>query len=232
MAKPSNEFYDTDRLTVWLIKLLYMMLALTLVSLVSTIFELRLLDAIEQGNFASEEEMNAAADANDGRQGVIGILEVLSFVIVGILSLTWIYRSAHNAHVHARHMDYTSGSAVWWYFIPIASLWKPYGAMKEIFAESEKQAGVTSGSYSALLGVWWAAWLATTIASNALLRMSLRADDIDELRAVDKLAIFVGVVDLIALSMFLLMVKRLSALQERVRENPPAPQPAMPGANW
>lgn len=232
MAKPSDEFYDTERHTAWLTNLLYMGLMLALVSVVSDVFELRLLDAIEQGNFPSEEEMTAAATANDRRQHALAIFQLLYFVGVGVLALTWIYRSAHNARVHARHMNCTPASAVGWYFVPIAMLWKPYGAMKEIFAESEKQAGIPDNANSMLLGVWWAAWLIMALASNVLLRLSLHADEIDEFRAMDNLSILVGVVNLVATGAFIFMVKRLSALQEQVRERPPAPQPAMPGAGW
>jgi hypothetical protein len=104
--------------------------------------------------------------------------------------------------------------------------------MKEIFAESGNQAGHPGGANATLLGVWWAAWLVTGIASHVLFRMTLHADEIDEFRAVDNLSIFVGVMDLVATGAFILMVKRLSALQEQVCESPPAPQPVIPGADW
>lgn len=231
-AKPPNEFYDTDRLTAWLTNLLYMGLLITAVSMVSTFFELRLLDDFEQGRFDTEDAANTAAHANDSRQLAIATLNIAWLVVAGTLSLVWIFRSAHNAGVHARQMEYTPASCVWWYFVPFANLWKPYGAMKEIWTESATQAGEPNNSGSGLLGGWWAAWIALGITGNAVFRMSMRADEIDELQMVDNFSLIVDVVDLIATALFLLIVLRLSALQERVRDNPPAPQSETPGGNW
>lgn len=75
-------------------------------------------------------------------------------------------------------------------------------------------------------------WIVLGLTGNAVFRMSLRADEIDEMQMVDNISLFVDVIDLIATALFLLIVLRLSALQERVRDNPPAPQPVTPGGNW
>jgi hypothetical protein len=52
-------------------------------------------------------------------------------------------------------MSFTPGWSVGWYFIPIACLFKPYQAMKEIWEISHKNQSGTSST----LGLWWALWL-------------------------------------------------------------------------
>ena len=231
-SKPANEFYDLERLSDWLISLLCMGMVITAVGMVSTVFELRLFDAIEQGNFSSDEEMMAAAESNDERTLALAVLEFSWFLITGTLTLIWIYRSAHNTGVHARHMEYSPGSCVWWYFIPIAYLWKPYGAMKEIWSESASQAGQPIDAHRGLLGAWWALWLGMNLAYNAHLRLSLRANELPDYRLADHVLLFGSALDIAATLALIAMIQRLSALQNHVRENPPAVATGVPGANW
>jgi uncharacterized membrane protein len=212
MAKPENEFYEMDRLSSWLTTLLVGGLVLTVVSAVSTLFELRLFDAFEAGT----------------------ILGFAWFTASSILGLVWIYRSAHNAGVHARRMEYSPGACVWWYFVPIATFWKPYSAMKEIWSESARQAGQDSGAHGGLLVAWWTFWIIMCLAYNASLRLSLRASELSEFRTADHVALFGALVDLAATSLFIVMVHRLGKIQEHIRAHPPQPaaQDGMPGANW
>jgi uncharacterized membrane protein len=234
MAKPENEFYEMDRLSCWLTTLLVGGLVLTVVSAVSTLFELRLFDAFEAGTFESEEAMMAAAKSNDQRQLALAILGFAWFTASSILGLVWIYRSAHNAGVHARRMEYSPGACVWWYFVPIATFWKPYSAMKEIWSESARQAGQDSGAHGGLLVARWTFWIIMCLAYNASLRLSLRASELSEFRTADHVALFGALVDLAATSLFIVMVHRLGKIQEHIRAHPPQPaaQDGMPGANW
>lgn len=228
MAIPANQFYDTDRLTTWVLNLLYIGIFLTVVSFISTMFELRLLEALEQGAFESEEAFLAVANVNDRRQQIIGWMELGWYVIAGTISLIWIYRSAHNAGVHATRMDFTPGSCVWWYFIPIATFWKPFQAMREVWNEAARQAGEDADGGGALLGVWWFTWLAMNIVYQVSFRAALR----DNLVLSDQAAQVGAVMDVICAIAFILMIKTVSRRLKHVQENPPAAQPAVPGANW
>lgn len=141
MAIPQDRYYDFAPTAVWLKRLLYLSLAMTAVSAVSTLMELRLLDAAERGAFPSDEALTEAAETSDRWSGIIGIISLIVFIATSVQALTWIYRSAHNARVRATYMEYTPASCVWWYFVPIATLWKPFGAMREIWRQFATQAG-------------------------------------------------------------------------------------------
>jgi hypothetical protein len=110
----------------------------------------------------------------EGIMGGAGMVAIATMIVFG----TWIVRSAKNAwlfaevtrlhsrlgfHVKQAVLDDTPGWAVGWYFIPIASLWKPYTAMRDIVAASTMQ----QGPPSFLLPTWWTLWIVSTVSDNA-----------------------------------------------------------------
>ena len=64
--------------------------------------------------------------------------------------------------------------------IPIANLWKPYQAMKEIWKTSSNPQEWKNQSVSWLLPWWWFFWIVSNFAGNASLRMSIKADDLND----------------------------------------------------
>lgn len=90
----------------------------------------------------------------------------------------WIVRSCKNAWLFARltrstwrtgspstpkFLDDTPGWAVGWYFIPIASFWKPYVAMRDIVRASTLDAGLPGW----LLPFWWTLWILSQFTGRA-----------------------------------------------------------------
>ena len=130
-------FKNADGLTRWTRWFLYGQVGLGVVAMLSSLLEFQLLADLESGVYISEASAVAAAEASDARQGLVGTAQVLIYLISGVLILMWIYRANHNARaLGAANMDFTPGWSVGWYFIPIANLWKPYQAMKEIWKAS------------------------------------------------------------------------------------------------
>jgi hypothetical protein len=91
---------------------------------------------------------------------------------------TWIVRTGKNAWLFAgiairswrsgrpvppKSPQDTPGWALGWYFIPIASFWKPYVAMREIVNAST----VREGLPRYVLPVWWALWILSLFTDNA-----------------------------------------------------------------
>lgn len=84
-------------------------------------------------------------------------------VLLGMAALTtaivvsrWIHRANSNARaLGAMEMAFTPRGAVGWYFVPIANLWKPYQAMREIWKASVGPLNWQRQRLSALLPCWW-----------------------------------------------------------------------------
>ena len=97
---------------------------------------------------------------------VIGYSMLFSVIVFGV----WIVRSAKNGWLFAEvsrmrtrpgftvqqaFLHDTPGWAVGWYFIPIANLWKPFAAMRDIVTTST----LRQGPPAFLLPVWWTLWI-------------------------------------------------------------------------
>jgi len=108
------------------------------------------------------------------------ITQILAYIATIVFFAIWINRSCKNAWlfdaadrpprrllgpVASSAMTVTPGWAVGWYFIPIANLWKPYGAMSEIRNASGP------GKMTAILPFWWALWIGANVIGNISMRM-------------------------------------------------------------
>jgi len=113
-------------------------------------------------------------------QDLVGLLislpQLLVILLTGIIFLMWIHRANRNARrLGAQGMTFTPGWSVGWYFIPIANLWKPYYAMKEIWQASTAPTSWPSQKPPSLLSTWWTLWIVSNVLSNLSFRMSMRA---------------------------------------------------------
>ena len=88
-------------------------------------------------------------------------------IAVFVAFMVWVYEAYRIAGMLSRYpMDSTPGWAVGVYIIPIANLWLPFKRMQEVDAASSESAEVTydpRGRNAALLGVWWAFWVASAV---------------------------------------------------------------------
>jgi hypothetical protein len=106
----------------------------------------------------------------------VGIAGFLTLVIAALFFLQWFWRSYQNlGALGAQELEFTSGGAVGWWFIPIACFWMPYRAAIEVWKASDPlAAGATSAdsrrrvATSFLIHFWWAAWLASVVLSNVM----------------------------------------------------------------
>lgn len=86
------------------------------------------------------------------------------YVVAGITFAVWTWRVVANANTFKPSMNASPGWAIGWYFVPFASLWKPFGYMQETWDVSSTR---MSRHGSTLLGWWWGLWIASTIFSSA-----------------------------------------------------------------
>jgi len=121
--------------------------------------------------------------------GLGGIGTVLSFLASVVLFCVWIRRANRNASaLGAQGMAFTPGWAAGWFFVPLANLFKPYQAMREIYQASDpdrddddQEAALYSvhwsyGPVPAQMKLWWGTWVLMSVLDNASFRMSLRDD--------------------------------------------------------
>lgn len=111
-------------------------------------------------------------------QGLLGpyLGEITTGIVVFniatmIVFSVWIYQAGENLIAAGfENLEYTPGSRIWWFAVPIANLFKPYQAMRELWNASH---GSTAyAEHNDVVGLWWALWLASTIVARIIERAS------------------------------------------------------------
>ena len=194
--------------------LVLLCLGLAVMGVGSDVLEMRFFYKIQDFGFATDAEMMAAAEANDLRQMIIAvpylIVLVLAFIFVG----RWIYFSAKNVRAFgATGLTIRPGWAVGWYFIPIANLWKPYQAMKEIWQASSEPLDWQFRPVPGLMPAWWTLWIVSNIADRITFRLANDAVTIDQFKFATALSIGSGCVNIALSAVFVTLISRITDLQ-------------------
>jgi hypothetical protein len=217
MSEKQQGFKDPNSLTKWTKWFLYAQVVIGVVAIISSMLEYQLLSDFKNGVYSSQELAVAAGEASDSRQGLVGIIQFGIFIISGILILKWIYRANYNARqLGAKDMVFTPGWSIGWYFIPIANLWKPYQAMKEIWKASSNPQSWSPQSVSSLLPWWWFFWIVSNMFGNASFRLTMRADEINELMAAN---VVTQLSDVTGIPLSLVVIAIISKVHEMQMEH-------------
>jgi hypothetical protein len=200
---------DPSSLTKFLKTMLWVSLGISIISLLSDFMQMNLLSS---GTFSQ-----AAAESNDSRQQIMGILYLVAFIVTGISFLKWIHLANSNCHgFGAQGMEFTPGWSIGYYFIPFINLYKPYRAMKEIWKVSTNPANWQNERGSSLLGWWWALWLISNFLGQAAFRMSMRADTISSLQASTTISIISRIIDIPLYIVAVSLISTIFTKQERL----------------
>jgi hypothetical protein len=208
-ASGSYVYRDPLTLTRWLLGLLGLYVLMRVAALISDLMQWNLLKLA--GTIPSSQ-FEALADANDLRQRVIAILFLIVLVATVVVFACWIVRANRNARaLGAVGMTFSPGWSVGWYFIPIAALWKPFQAMREIWKASVDPIGWQSLPTDPILGWWWAGFILSCISGQISFR--LPTNTLDDLRVSTAVSTVDDVVDIVATILALVLVERLCRIQ-------------------
>ncbi len=203
-------YKDSTNLTNWTRWLLYAYLFVLAAALVSGLMEYQLFADIKNGTFTSNEQLTADAEASDERQAVIAWAQTLLFVVSGVLILMWIYRANVNAQaLTEKLMQYTPGWSVGWYFIPIANLWKPCQAMKEIWHVSHNPQDYGNGPLPSILGLWWLFWIVSSFLGRLAFRLSRQSEEIGDYVRVNLITLSADLITIFTTLALLVVIGKL-----------------------
>jgi len=144
---------------------------------------------------------------------------LIFFVAAGIFSLRWIYRANSNAHCLNADMSMSPGWNVGWFFVPIATWWKPYEGIRDIWRISANAQKPTSVERPSLLVRWWTFWLLTNIASTVSFRLQFRATEVGSAILADAFDIVSSIALVPATYFFLAIVRDITEMQQRYIAN-------------
>jgi hypothetical protein len=200
-----------------------LLIAIVLLDIVSCLSEGSMILFLKgiQGGGAMDE---ARADALDRQQMILGVVQILAFVLCGVPFLGWFYRAYKNLRgAGLSGLKYRPGWAVGGFFVPFLNLVRPLEIMKEVWRGSAFLAG-TSGEAEwqaikpdPVVGLWWGLLLVSSMVAETAGRMEARADGIPELLTASFASILSGLIDIPAAIAAIHLVGSITRFQEQAR---------------
>lgn len=214
-GSPYGEFRHTTGLAYTLISFFGLLFVMNLIFISMLWFELSTLSDplydYESAEYLALENIRAPLIAFGG---------ILYFMVV-ILWCVWMNKSCKNAWLinsrdgalalYRGRKAFTPKWSVVWFFIPIASLWKPYQAMAWIRDASQKPIGVNMGK---LVGLWWTFYLLMNFSSRITSYLEKQADTQEAYATFARTSLILSSVDLVSVIFAVLVVFRLTKIQQ------------------
>lgn len=189
---PHPEFRNTTLLTLGLIGAVAGFVVMSEIGIWSGLQEIQLLNRARAGQVIYDDW----AYANTQRQALVGGLLMLAFFTSAALFVRWVAVSNSNAHrLTSRGMQFGPRSTALWFFVPVANLWKPYQAVREIFRASHPEFSDNwkKAPVPRFLSLWWTLWLVLQLIVVTSLATDLLAPTVDHLLLSASLSTMAGV---------------------------------------
>lgn len=167
------------------ISLIWVVLAIEMFQIASSVLLLNTLHDQRQGLYVSENTILF----NDLREGLCAMLYLVAFLLSGITFIKWFRRAYANLHQMVDNSDTlicSEGWAAGSWFVPILNLFRPYQIMKDLYVEAkqvivQKGHSISAAYKTTYVGWWWMLWLLSGFISQIQMRYMLRSDDsVDE----------------------------------------------------
>ena len=94
-------------------------------------------------------------------------------VLTMIVFARWIYIAGENLVDAEFDLEFTPGSRIWWFAVPIACLFKPFQGMREMWNASHGAAHYDENN--GLVTTWWCLWLVSNL-GNYFINLLTRAE--------------------------------------------------------
>lgn len=144
--------------------------------------------------------------------GLSAIAYIASLVVSLVLFLMWVHRTNRNAQTLSTGMEVRPGWAVGWFFIPFASLYKPFQGLDQTWRVSIDPTRWRGLDTPSLLRWWWGFHLTSNIAGS-LSNIVGKGEGSVVLALSTAIAIMSFVAGFIASALAIRMIRRLTAVQ-------------------
>jgi len=172
MLRPNEQRAKNAILLIWIV------FALEIVNLISSYMQYDLLQTIANGGYISDE----AAEANDLREQICGIVYFIAYLISAITFIMWFRRAYFNLHQKVTCLAHSEGWAAGSWFVPIICLYRPYQIMKEMYVKTKElftKKGLSEKvDYStSYLGWWWTLWIISAFVGQFVFKFAFKSTD-------------------------------------------------------
>ena len=125
------------------------------------------IERFENGNISAADSIQTYALLVVG----VSLLFTLSFILSAIAIPMWFYRAHDNLKILKKKLNFTSGWAAGWFFVPFANLIYPAKVMKEIHngtkvAYDTKNRKLSLMPIAGIVPLWWATYIVSGLFSR------------------------------------------------------------------
>lgn len=155
------------------------------------------------------------ADANDTRQAVVTVGQLLVYTAAAILFIRWFSRAYKNLEPLGAVRRFSTGWAIGGWFVPILGVWRPKQIANDIWRGTDPTRHLgTSGEEAHVAPVvqwWWAAFLISAALQNVGTRLYVSGDDPASLRTSDVVSMIGDGLDAVAAALAIVVVGAITA---------------------
>lgn len=208
---------DNSKRAYNLIVVFSIIIVVTLLGIVSDYLQLNLLEKVTNGEYVSDEEL----DANDTREMVVALIQTAVYITSVFFFLYWFRRAYANIKRAGEKIERDDSWAVWSFIVPIISLFWPYQIMKEVWVKTQKIIKRFDTSFEADYNTapilfWWILFLASNVVGRYILRNSFQEDSIESLTSLTKAHLISDSIQIIEALMVLFLVSRISKMETKM----------------
>lgn len=108
----------------------------------------------------------------------VGIIQLIMMITTAVFFLRWMHLAYSNLHSQQiPGLRATPKMAMWWWFIPLMNMFRPFQIMKEIWQASDPSS--TAENWKSIkppwmFGTWWGFWLFQGILGQAAFKLTLK----------------------------------------------------------
>lgn len=196
----------------------WMLGVIIIVSIISTIFEIDLLNRIYYQEIFTIEE----AEFNDTRQFVIVLIQFLFFIVSEIYLIRWFYYSYLNIHSFENlNLEYKPKMAIWGFFIPFLNLVRPFQIAKEIFSSNKilivkKDESFLFENKKYIINLWWIMLLGSNVFAIVSSKLGLNTENIEQTIVYSKFLIISELIDILSVIMTMVFIKFMNKYETTV----------------
>jgi hypothetical protein len=204
---PNGDMAKRVILFIWII------LALDIIGLYLNYSELGLLQSMERGIEVSYK----AIAYNDKVMMLCGSLHAIVFIVSAVAFLMWFYRAYYNLWQVSSNVSHAPKWAVWYWFIPIVALFKPFQIMRELYTKTIE---ILKPNFANIgtdaLGLWWALWIFDNTVNNFSFRLAAKAQDIDSFIKINNIKIAENILSIALCLITIKVIKDYAVLESEL----------------
>lgn len=213
-SDPNPIYASVRRRARWVIAFFVVLIISGLLFAATDLWVISLVSRCQAGTVCTLEE----AQVLDLSRLVLAMVDLAAYLATSIMFLVWLHAAyKYTSSFSSMLLQYTPGWAVGWWFVPILSLWKPYQVMRELWEASRPSPDSTNPTWppqsAAVLGWWWAAYLAMGIVSNIDARVFNAANSASELTGASWISIASTGVTIVAALLAIYVVSTIDRYQ-------------------